>query len=237
MNYTIPASSDLYQLPYDWQPDLGIVVAFLFVFAIVVLAVRTGLHAWYRSGKRRLFGSRSSSTRSGKRRSLASKSSVVVSKKWLSPNINTAPNSIVGDNQVSPSRARTSQSSSRQPPVGSRSRASQAKSPPLNWPTPNSSSNNQTSRMRLQPAYNNLVTRLQPIGDPRLLAKANELYEAFCALDPDVKQIQKLYNFFHNEPGRVPSILDDFRTDPAVAEIWRDAWHKALNKSAGDGYL
>ena len=90
------------------------------------------------------------------------------------------------------------------------------------------------SRIKLQDAYNELVLRFQPIGDPRLISKANELYEVFCALDPNVKRIQELYTFFNNQSGRVPGILDDFRSNPAVEEIWRDAARKDRNKSVGN---
>ena len=192
-------------LPWWILPLVLLILGGVLIFWI--LSVRSAFKRWLRrASKSRTYSSNAQSKTTPRKRSTSGHTTII--------DASGASNSNISVQQGS-----------------ARSRAYQPKPPPLNWPAPQGTAINHMSRIKLQDAYNELVLRLQPIGDQRLISKANELYEVFCALDPNVKRIQELYTFFNNQPGRVPGILDDFRSNPAVEEIWRDAWRKARNKS------
>ena len=73
--------------------------------------------------------------------------------------------------------------------------------------------------MRLNNALDDLLARLEKIGDAESLAQARELRHALNPAAPDLTRLLAVQHYFAEQPALVRDAGDHFFSDPVVSEI------------------
>lgn len=72
---------------------------------------------------------------------------------------------------------------------------------------------------RLNNALDDLLARLEQVGDAASLAQARQLRAALAPGQPDLSKLLAIQSYFANRPGPVRDAADHFFSDPVVTEI------------------
>ena len=76
-----------------------------------------------------------------------------------------------------------------------------------------------TLQVRLNNALDDLLARLEKIGDAESLAQARELRHALNPAAPDLTRLLAVQHYFAEQPALVRDAGDHFFSDPVVSEI------------------
>ncbi len=76
-----------------------------------------------------------------------------------------------------------------------------------------------TMQVRLNNALDDLLARLEKIGDAKSLAQAQGLRTALAPGGPDLTRLLAIQQYFAEQPALVRDAADHFFSDPVVTEI------------------